>query len=57
MVGEIIDGELYTQPGPAPRHAVPQSSLLYDIYGPFDRGRGGPGGWWTIVEPELHFVR
>jgi Uma2 family endonuclease len=31
--------------------------LLYDIHGPFDRGRGGPGGWWIIIEPELHFVR
>jgi Uma2 family endonuclease len=57
LVGEIIDGELYTQPRPAPRHAVAQSALLYDIHGPFDRGRGGPGGWWIIVEPELHFVR
>jgi Uma2 family endonuclease len=57
LVGEIIDGELYTQPRPAPRHAVAQSSLLYDIHGPFDRGSGGPGGWWIIVEPELHFVR
>ena len=23
--------------------------------GPFDRGRGGPGGWYIVVEPELHF--
>lgn len=22
--------------------------------GPFDRGRGGPGGWWILDEPELH---
>ena len=22
--------------------------------GPFDRGRGGPGGWWILAEPELH---
>ncbi|MBC7794952.1 MAG: Uma2 family endonuclease, partial [Clostridia bacterium] len=21
---------------------------------PFDKGRGGPGGWWIIDEPELH---
>ena len=24
------------------------------LTGPFDRGRGGPGGWWIIDEPELH---
>jgi len=21
---------------------------------PFDRGQGGPGGWWILDEPELH---
>ncbi|MYH57981.1 MAG: Uma2 family endonuclease, partial [Boseongicola sp. SB0675_bin_26] len=21
---------------------------------PFGRGRGGPGGWWIVDEPELH---
>jgi Uma2 family endonuclease len=24
--------------------------------GPFDRGRGGPGGWQILDEPELHFL-
>ncbi len=24
---------------------------------PFDRGRGGPGGWWIVDEPELHLGR
>ena len=28
-----------------------------DIGGAFHRGRGGPGGWWIIDEPEIHFVR
>jgi len=28
--------------------------LVADLIGPFDRGRGGPGGWWILVEPELH---
>jgi Uma2 family endonuclease len=22
--------------------------------GPFDQGRGGPGGWFVLFEPELH---
>ena len=30
------------------------SRLTIEIGGPFDRGRGGPGGWWIIDEPELH---
>jgi len=25
-----------------------------ELYGPFDRGRGGPGGWIILNEPELH---
>ena len=23
----------------------------------YDEGRGGPGGWWILYEPELHFGR
>lgn len=26
-----------------------------ELDGPFDRGRGGPGGWLILDEPELHF--
>ena len=25
-----------------------------ELTGPFDRGRGGPGGWIILDEPELH---
>lgn len=53
-VGEIIDGELYTQPRPAPRHARASSLLGGELVSPFDTGRGGPGGWWILDEPELH---
>jgi Uma2 family endonuclease len=24
------------------------------LVGPFQKGRGGPGGWWILDEPELH---
>ena len=54
-VAEILDGELFLSPRPAPRHAVVSSRLGFDIGGPFDRGSGGPGGWWILDEPELHF--
>jgi Uma2 family endonuclease len=55
LVAEIINGELVTSPRPAPRHARAASSLGGELYGPFDRGRGGPGGWIILDEPELHF--
>ena len=54
QVAEVLDGTLYTHPRPAPPHAVATSRLGGELTGPFDRGRGGPGGWWIIDEPELH---
>jgi len=54
LVAEIIDGELVTSPRPAPRHADAGSGLGAEVRLAFDRGRGGPGGWRIIAEPELH---
>jgi Uma2 family endonuclease len=54
LVAELISGELYTHPRPAPPHATAASVLGMDIGSPFHRGRGGPGGWWILDEPELH---
>jgi len=54
LVAELISGELYTHPRPAPSHATTASVLGMDLGGPFHRGRGGPGGWWILDEPELH---
>ncbi len=54
VVGEILYGVLHTHPRPAPRHSVAANRLGHEITGPFDRGRGGPGGWIFMVEPELH---
>ena len=53
-VAEIVDGVLETSPRPAPPHALASSVLGIEIGGPFGRGRGGPGGWWILDEPELH---
>jgi Uma2 family endonuclease len=53
-VAEILDGELYLSPRPAPKHAVGASALMGLLWGPFGQGRGGPGGWWILSEPELH---
>jgi Uma2 family endonuclease len=57
LVAEILDDELYTSPRPAPRHADASSGLGGFLRGPFDRGRGGPGGWRILDEPELHLAR
>jgi Uma2 family endonuclease len=54
--GEIIEGTLYVMSRPAPRHANASSILGGELNGAFQRGRGGPGGWWIIDEPEIHFV-
>ncbi len=53
---EIIDGTLYVLPRPAPRHANATSVLGGELNGAFQRGRGGPGGWWILFEPELQLV-
>ena len=54
LVAEIVDGELVASPRPAPAHARAASSLGGELYGPFDRGTNGPGGWVILDEPELH---
>lgn len=57
LTGEILSGQLHTQPRPAGPHARAETELSIDIGSAYGRGRGGPGGWWIIVEPELHLVR
>lgn len=54
LVAELIDGQLITSPRPAPPQARVASCLCGELHGPFDRGRGGPGGWIILYEPELH---
>jgi Uma2 family endonuclease len=53
---EIVNGTLYVMTRPGPRHADAASLLGAELVGPFRRGRGGPGGWWIIDEPELQLV-
>lgn len=53
MVGEIIDGVLYTHPRPRSIHSYVEGLLVDDLTSPFQRGRGGPGGWWILVEPGI----
>lgn len=58
VVGEILAGELVVSPRPSSPHAHASSLIGADLVGPFHRGPqgpGGPGGWWILDEPELHF--
>ncbi len=57
LVAEILYGRLVTHPRPAPPHAMAALSLGDELVGPFQKSRGGPGGWIFMVEPELHLGR
>jgi Uma2 family endonuclease len=54
LVAEIVHGILVTHPRPAAPHARAASRLGIDLGGPFDRGKGGAGGWIILDKPELH---
>ena len=54
MVAQLIHGTLVTSPRPALRHARASSTLGEELGPPFNRGRGGPGGWLILDEPEVH---
>ncbi len=55
LVGEILQGRLHTHPRPAPKHALAYSFLGYTVGAAYGGGIGGPGGWWILDEPELHW--
>jgi Uma2 family endonuclease len=52
---EIIAGVLTTPPSPLPRHSRAQGALRSFLGRPFDDddGRGGPGGWWILLEVDV----
>jgi Uma2 family endonuclease len=54
LVAEILFGSLVTHPRPAPPHSVASNALAYELTGPFQKGRGGPGGWVFMTEPGLY---
>ena len=57
MVAEMVGGELHAFPRPALPHANIASAISVMVGGPYQFGRGGPGGWLILFEPELHFGR
>lgn len=54
LVAEIIHGELRFSPRPAKPQCAASTALGEELGPPFKRGRGGPGGWILLFEPELH---
>jgi Uma2 family endonuclease len=56
VVAEIVAGVLRGSPRPRPLHASVSSVLGEELGPPFRRGRGGPGGWLILDEPELHLA-
>jgi hypothetical protein len=56
-VAEIIEGELFLSPRPAGPHSQAETILVGQLEPPFNRGRGGPGGWIILAEPELHLEK
>jgi len=57
VTGEILSRQLHTQISGSARHAVAITGLLSNIGTAFDFARNGPGGWFTLHKPEIHFVR
>ncbi len=51
--GEIIHGTIYAFPRPRAPHQFASGALSGDLRDPFGRGRGGPGGWWILMEPGI----
>jgi len=54
---EVIGGNLEALPHPLPQHGWTQGMLFSDLSSPFGRGRGGPGGWWLILETDVMLPR
>jgi Uma2 family endonuclease len=53
VVGEIIEGVLYTMTKPRMRHQRAATRIGSGVGDPFDVGIGGPGGWWIVNEPGI----
>ena len=54
QIAEVIDGELHVMPRPKRRHLRSASGLGAFLFGAFDVGALGPGGWTILDEPEVH---
>ena len=55
-IAEVVNGMLHLSPRPGGPHSAASSARGEELGPPFKRGRGGPGGWVIIDEPELHLA-
>lgn len=53
----LLAGKLHVLPRPRPAHARALTGLLDTLFGPFDRKRGGPGGWVILPEVDVRLGR
>ncbi|HXK17935.1 MAG TPA: Uma2 family endonuclease [Polyangiaceae bacterium] len=53
--GEIVAGDVVLQPSPTPLHQSTIGEVYAELRNPFQRGRGGPGGWWLIQDVDVEF--
>ncbi len=51
--GHLVRGALVVPPRPSMSHQEVESALGEELRPPFHRGRGGPGGWLILLEPEV----
>lgn len=51
--GHLVDGVLVVPPRPAVQHQIAETRLGSELEPSFSRGRGGPGGWLILIEPEV----
>ncbi|HWO17717.1 MAG TPA: Uma2 family endonuclease [Kofleriaceae bacterium] len=54
---ELVGGVIVEKAAPSPEHAHGESRLAGLLH-PFDRrpGRGGPGGWWILLEIHVQYA-
>jgi Uma2 family endonuclease len=53
--GQVIAGEVLLAPSPSPEHQSSLALLAADLIVAFQRGRGGPGGWWILPDVDVSF--
>jgi Uma2 family endonuclease len=52
---ELIGGEIVVEPSPTPIHQGTVGLVYAELQFPFQKGRGGPGGWWLILDVDVLF--
>jgi len=58
QVGEVIGGQFYVQQNRPAGPQIAVAGAINSILGlPFHQGQKGPGVWWILPEPEIHFIR